>query len=197
MRVLAVYLISALLLLVVAFVIFRVLVRRDYQRHRRLTSFTSSLELLIWLLFVFFPCIYNPVNWLLPWLADPPVSPVLRVVGLASITLGVAVAVMAMVALGGRTTFGQKAEALEQRGLYRVSRNPQLVGGGLMVVGCAVLWPSGYALGWVLLYGVIGHMMVLTEEEHLREVYGEEYVRYCARVPRYLGIPRGSKGAAA
>jgi protein-S-isoprenylcysteine O-methyltransferase Ste14 len=32
----------------------------------------------------------------------------------------------------------------------------------------------------------VGHLMVMTEEEHLREVYGEEYERYCERVPRYL-----------
>ena len=33
--------------------------------------------------------------------------------------------------------------------------------------------------------------MVLTEEEHLRRVFGEDYARYCDRVPRYLG-GRGS-----
>jgi protein-S-isoprenylcysteine O-methyltransferase Ste14 len=59
-----------------------------------------------------------------------------------------------------------------------------------MVIGCAVLWPSWYALGWVVLYGVIGHVMVLTEEEHLRNVYGEEYTVYCKQIPRYVGIPR-------
>jgi len=192
MMVLTVYLISAFILLAAAFVIFRILVRREYQRQHRLTRFTSFLELLIWVLFVFFPCIYNPSDWLWPWFADTPVSPVLRIIGLVSITLGIAVAVVAMVALGMRTTFGRKAEMLEQTGLYRVSRNPQLVGGGLMVIGCVVLWLSWYALGWVMLYGIIGHIMVLTEEEHLRDVYGEEYVRYCERVPRYLGIPQGS-----
>ncbi|MBF8295644.1 MAG: hypothetical protein HW389_2189 [Bacteroidetes bacterium] len=30
----------------------------------------------------------------------------------------------------------------------------------------------------------------MTEEEHLRSIYGEEYERYCERVPRYLGFPR-------
>jgi len=28
--------------------------------------------------------------------------------------------------------------------------------------------------------------VVLTEEEHLRNIYGEEYVQYCKQVPRYL-----------
>jgi protein-S-isoprenylcysteine O-methyltransferase Ste14 len=58
----------------------------------------------------------------------------------------------------------------------------------LVVIGVVVLWPSWYALGWVVLYGIVVHLMVLTEEEHLRAVHGEEYERYCSRVPRYLGI---------
>jgi protein-S-isoprenylcysteine O-methyltransferase Ste14 len=58
----------------------------------------------------------------------------------------------------------------------------------LLVIGAVVLWPSCYALGWVVLYGIVAHMMVLTEEDHLRDVFGEEYERYCGRVPRYLGI---------
>jgi protein-S-isoprenylcysteine O-methyltransferase Ste14 len=28
--------------------------------------------------------------------------------------------------------------------------------------------------------------MVLTEEEHLRDVFGDEYARYCERVTRYI-----------
>ena len=83
-----------------------------------------------------------------------------------------------------------KVKGLVQSGPYRVTRNPQLVGGSLLVIGVVVLWPSCCALGWVVLYGVVAHMMVLTEEEHLRDVFGEEYERYCGRVPRYLGIPK-------
>jgi protein-S-isoprenylcysteine O-methyltransferase Ste14 len=34
------------------------------------------------------------------------------------------------------------------------------------------------------------YLMVLTEEEHLRNAHGEGYAQYCERVPRYLGFPR-------
>jgi protein-S-isoprenylcysteine O-methyltransferase Ste14 len=191
MIVLAVYLISAFLLLAAAFVIFRVLVRRDYKREGRLTPFTSFLELLVWVLYVCFPYIYNPPDWWFVWFADSPANSALKIIGSALTTSGMAVAVVAMARLGFGRTMGQKAETLQQTGLYRLSRNPQLVGGGLAVLGIAVLWPSWYALGWVVLYGVIGHMMVLTEEEHLRKFHGEAYARYCERVPRYLRLPRG------
>jgi len=32
--------------------------------------------------------------------------------------------------------------------------------------------------------------MATTEEEHLAQVFGEEYQQYCAKVPRYVGIPK-------
>ena len=87
---------------------------------------------------------------------------------------------------------GLEVNVLRQSGPYRLTRNPQLLGYGLVVAGLALLWPSWYALGWASLYPVITHMMVLTEEEHLRSVFGEEYERYCQRVPRYVGF-RGPK----
>jgi protein-S-isoprenylcysteine O-methyltransferase Ste14 len=75
-------------------------------------------------------------------------------------------------------------------GPYRVTRNPQLMGGALLIVGYIVLWPSWYALGWLALFAVMTHLMVLTEEEHLRRIHREGYERYCKQVPRYLGFPR-------
>jgi protein-S-isoprenylcysteine O-methyltransferase Ste14 len=57
----------------------------------------------------------------------------------------------------------------------------------LIVIGYALLWPTWHSLGWVLLYALIAHVMVITEEEHLRGVHGEAYLRYCQRVPRYFG----------
>jgi hypothetical protein len=43
-----------------------------------------------------------------------------------------------------------------------------------------------YSLGWLVMYGLTGHMMVITEGENLRNVYDEVYVEYYDRVPRYL-----------
>jgi protein-S-isoprenylcysteine O-methyltransferase Ste14 len=184
------YSIAMVSLLVATFVVFRILVRHDYRQKGRLTRLTGSLELLLWMLFIFLPCIYNPIDWLLAWFGDAPVGPILRIVGWVSLTVGIVLTIAAMTKLGIGKTMGQKTEGLQQTGLYRLSRNPQIVGGGLMIIGCAVLWPSWYALGWVVLYGVIGHVMVLTEEEHLRNVYGEEYTLYCKQIPRYVGVPR-------
>ena len=58
-------------------------------------------------------------------------------------------------------------------------------------------WPSLYALGWLVMYSLISHWMVITEEEHLTRIFGEEYLMYFSEVPRYLGIPKKVKEASA
>jgi protein-S-isoprenylcysteine O-methyltransferase Ste14 len=181
-----VYFLSAFLLIVTAFVIFRVVVRRDYQRKGRLTLVSSFLEVLVWGLYLNFPSLYNPPTWY--WSPNVPVSGLARVVGLLCVAVGLASGFGTMLWFGLRRAFGLQVKGLVQSGAYRVTRNPQLVGFSLVVIGVVVLWPSWYALGWVVLYGIVVHLMVLTEEEHLRAVHGEEYERYCSRVPRYLGI---------
>ena len=80
---------------------------------------------------------------------------------------------------------------LKQSGMYGLSRNPQTVAFLLAMVGYLVLWPSWYGLGSVAIVAVMSHTMVVTEEEHLRASFGEEYVRYCRGVPRYLGPAGG------
>lgn len=185
------YLVAALLLLLTAWVVFRLLVRRSYQQRGRLSPLLGFLELLVWLLYVAFPTLYNPLDWWLVWFANPPVGPVLTLVGSVLVVLGMGSAVAAMLSLGMGVVMGQQAGELKQTGWYGLTRNPQIVGMWLAVIGVALLWPSWYALGWVVMGAAIAHMMVLTEEDHLRRTLGESYQAYCHIVPRYVGLPRG------
>jgi protein-S-isoprenylcysteine O-methyltransferase Ste14 len=184
---LPIYLISACLLLVSAFVVFRVLVRRDYQRRGRLTLFSTVLETAIFFLLGTFTWIDLPSDW-------PPshVNPFLRVIGLICIAVGLTMALIAMARFGLCRSLGREVNVLKQSGLYSLTRNPQIVAFALAMIGYALLWPSWHTLGWVLLYAAMAHMMALAEEEHLLNIHGEEYVQYCARVPRYLGFRRRS-----
>ena len=75
----------------------------------------------------------------------------------------------------GRTSFGQDNGSLRTDGLYRYSRNPQLVGGFLLIPGYAMLWPSWQGAAWASLWLAIAQLMVRTEEEHLRHVFGAAY----------------------
>jgi protein-S-isoprenylcysteine O-methyltransferase Ste14 len=181
-----VYFIAAFLLLGAAFVVFRVFVRRDYQRKGQLTPLSGFLELLVWGLFMGFPYLYNPSGWTAFWSPDVPVTTPLRITGIICITVGLASAFGTMLWFGLRPAFGWEVNKLIQTGPYRLTRNPQLVAGSLLIIGTILLWPSWYALGWAVLYGAVAHIMVITEEEHLRKVFSEEYVIYCEQVPRYF-----------
>jgi protein-S-isoprenylcysteine O-methyltransferase Ste14 len=171
-------------------VIFRRIVRHDYKENGRLTLLSFFLQLLIWCLFFAFPCIYNPIRWAWTQSEISHALPILGRIVWACVWIGVAVVVGAMFWLGLPRSFGQKGRKLESSGPYRVARNPQIVGGAIIIIGCVSLWPSGYTIGWLALFAAMAHMMVLAEEEHLHRTYGEEYERYYNQVPRYLGFSR-------
>jgi protein-S-isoprenylcysteine O-methyltransferase Ste14 len=189
---LPVYSVSVLVLVVATFIVFRLLVRRDYRRRGRLTALSSLLELLVWASYMGFPYLYNPPQWAWFWSQEVPVGPTLRIIGVTCIAAGLVSAFGTMAWFGLRRAFGLEVGQLIRLGPYRFTRNPQLLGGSLLVIGSVLLWPSWYAVGWAVLYGVVAHLMVLTEEEHLRAVFGDAYVRYCEQVPRYLGLRRRS-----
>jgi protein-S-isoprenylcysteine O-methyltransferase Ste14 len=186
--VLAVYVTSLVLLAIGGLVVFRLIVRRCCRRQRRLTPFPFFLQLLLWGHFMAFPCIYNPFSW--AW-SQPDASQcmsILAIIGWSLVWIGLLTTGIAMGTLGLPRSFGQGSRRVQVSGLYRVTRNPQLLGGLLLVIGYAVLWPSWYALGWVALYAFLAHMMVLTEEDFLLQIHGEHFREYCRRVPRYIGI---------
>jgi protein-S-isoprenylcysteine O-methyltransferase Ste14 len=118
----------------------------------------------------------------------------MQVGGSALIILGLVSVVGTMGRLGFRRSLGQEVDSLRVTGPYAISRNPQVVCGYLIIAGIAVRWPSWYAVGWVGLMWLALHMMVITEEEHLRTVFGSEYAAYSERVPRYLRLAAGGRG---
>lgn len=170
-------------LLAAAFLVFA-RVRLDYRTRGRLSRPIAILQ-------VGFLCVYalssyafldsrlSHVNTVgLPY----PVALVLMMVGLLMV-------VFSMPFLG-RRSFGREVGSLGASGLYRYSRNPQLVGGFFFLVGYAMLWPSWKGALWASMWLVIAHLMVRGEEEHLENIFGQEYRDYSARAPRYLGLPK-------
>ena len=81
----------------------------------------------------------------------------------------------------------QDTEELTRSGIYRWSRNPQYVGWFLFLLGFALTDWSLWCLAALLVVAVSLHLLVLVEEEHLRRVFGEQYINYCQKVPRYGG----------
>jgi protein-S-isoprenylcysteine O-methyltransferase Ste14 len=73
-------------------------------------------------------------------------------------------------------------------GLYRVSRNPMYIAVVLMLIG----WAVGFRSRALTIYAVVVMLafhlrVVFGEEPWLARRHGEEWVRYRARVPRWLG----------
>lgn len=100
--------------------------------------------------------------------------------------VGFAAAFSIMVWFGMRRAFGLSANELITQGPYKINRNPQIIGSYLLVIGIALQWPSPYVFGWVLMFALISHWMIIAEEEHLSQIFGEEYQGYRSEVPRYV-----------
>ena len=82
------------------------------------------------------------------------------------------------------------AGKLTQSGPYRWSRNPQYVGLFLFLLGFALNDWSLWCLAALLVAAINLHLLVLVEEEHLRRVFGEQYVEFYRKIPRYAGWGR-------
>lgn len=188
------YLILLAALLAAGLSIFRGPVRSDYRRFGRLRTATGLMEWALMLAIFAFPYLYSPACWALVW-SCPASGPAWgRVVGLLLITVGGLLSFGSMAWLGLRRSTGLQVNVVFDRGPYRWTRNPQVLFGMAMILGVVCVWPSAYALGWLIASLILFHTMVLTEEEHLTRVHGDAYRDYCRRIPRYLGKPTSGSG---
>jgi len=181
---------SAPLYAVVAFGLFAValgifsIAQRDYRKYRMLPWRTV---LLLLVLFVVVCPVMGYLGGLGPW-PRPKEPLVLYWMGTIVGAFGILSFLVASVNLGLERTFCHKVDTVVQSGMYRFSRNPQLLFGILAFSGIALASLSWNGLIFALQFAAVGHAMVLFEEEHLRHALGANYVAYCAKTPRYIGI---------
>jgi protein-S-isoprenylcysteine O-methyltransferase Ste14 len=71
-------------------------------------------------------------------------------------------------------------------GLYRVSRNPQMIMLNLVGIGISITIGSGIAIILIVLGHFFSHFRILGEEKRLLEQYGDSYREYMEKVPRYF-----------
>ena len=81
------------------------------------------------------------------------------------------------------------ATALITGGIYRWTRNPMYTGGAPVMIGIAIV----FALDWLPLLMIPSWLtlhfgVVRREEKYLEQKFGDDYRRYCAQVPRYIGL---------
>ncbi len=78
---------------------------------------------------------------------------------------------------------------LVTEGIYARSRNPMYVGVLAFVGGLAVVFASGAVATYGAVLALAFHAReVLWEEPRLRRQFGNRYVRYCTRVPRWFSL---------
>jgi len=87
--------------------------------------------------------------------------------------------------------FNFKNTLLDQpvtRGLYRISRHPQILMLFIMSIGICITIGSGLVLFIVIISSLFLHSRDLAEEEACLERYGDSYRNYMKLVPRYFLI---------
>lgn len=98
-----------------------------------------------------------------------------------------------LVALGliglGKALFDFRNTPLDEpvtRGLYRVSRHPQIVMSSLVILGACIAVGSWLALIFWAAARLLEHFGILAEEEVCLSQYSEAYQAYLQQVPRYF-----------
>ena len=83
---------------------------------------------------------------------------------------------------------GTEPGSLVKSGPYRYSRNPQVLGWGLALLGASVAGRSPKALLLTVAFFLLHRLYFVSEEQHLERVFGEEYQRYRSKTPRFLRL---------
>ena len=95
------------------------------------------------------------------------------------------------IVLGGGLHFWSKGCLTQNRrlttaGPYRFTRNPFYLANLLIDAGlCLVIGKPGVAVGFLLLWTLAYRDTIAREEQRLAELFGDEYERYRALVPRF------------
>ena len=180
------YLVGSIVLILISFYVFRVIVRKDYLNKNRLSPASYILEILVFALHANFPYLYLSADW--PDLPPLPDNNLLVFSAAVPIVVGSIILVTAFLKLGYKPSLGMDKNRLKTSGIYQYSRNPQLVGYGLILFGFLLLYLSWYSFGWFLIYLIISYFMTKSEEEFLILKYQDEYKEYCEAVPRAIRL---------
>jgi len=109
-----------------------------------------------------------------------------NIVGFISFILGTFLYIISMYSFAR-----PQSDGLNNKGLYRFSRNPMYVAFFLYFLGIALITESILYLIVVIIFQISVHYIILSEERACLSEFGKEYKRYMNEVNRYLGRSRG------
>jgi protein-S-isoprenylcysteine O-methyltransferase Ste14 len=137
------------------------------------------------------------VGFLVPLLILASAGPRSRFEALGMVPLGAGIILLLWCVrdfyVVGRGTLAPWAppRGLVVTGLYRFSRNPMYIGVLLVLWGWAFSFRSTSIAAYAVVIMLAFHVrVVLGEEPWLARTYGEQWIRYKAQVPRWIGVHR-------
>jgi protein-S-isoprenylcysteine O-methyltransferase Ste14 len=141
---------------------------------------SKSLIMVFWANFI--------IGWALTWFIHYSINLAFWI-GLCVIVFGEVVYALGYMAMKEHP---EKKQAVVDWGIYRVSRHSHVLAGMICLLGVVIMgWSPGsivYTILWVyfVLNLVLMHIGVLNEEKLNIERFGQGYVAYMKKVPRYI-----------
>ncbi|MCK5004126.1 MAG: hypothetical protein KAS21_03515 [Candidatus Aminicenantes bacterium] len=181
------YLLLQLILITCSYFYYNNFIKNVYLKNGKLTFLAGFSQFGIFAIHGFL--LYLPNFLFTNWPAIE-VETISFLTGFIVCSVSLLILILGFVNLGSfLRTMGINSNKLKVSGIYKYSRNPQILGYGLLLAGFGVLWPSWYIFAGLISYAFIIHKMVLTEEIHLENLYADKYVSYCNKTPRYFRYP--------
>jgi len=81
-------------------------------------------------------------------------------------------------------------DKLVTRGIYHYSRNPMQLSVVILIVGIGIASASWIFLLLSVVYMIVPLWWLNIEERHLLKLYGDAYLEYTKRTPRWIGMPK-------
>jgi len=141
----------------------------------------------VWALFGFI-AVFPEYRIFVPLLIQDQIPEVQKLMAVILLIPANLIIVPAYLSMGLVTHIGLPIGKHELRtgGIYRISRNPMYASFIFLNTATFLFLPSVLLLV-VMLYGMlVHHFIILGEEKFLESEFGQEYLKYKARVPRYL-----------
>jgi protein-S-isoprenylcysteine O-methyltransferase Ste14 len=105
--------------------------------------------------------------------------------------IGALLVIVAQVQMGRAWRIGVRegdAPLFVSHGLFRFSRNPIFVGMVLVGLAAALAASTYWAWAALMVFMVSCAVQVRIEERHLEASFGQAYLDFCAKVPRWIGM---------
>jgi len=106
-------------------------------------------------------------------------------IGLFVYLLGVVIGTIAMYDF-----YSTAVDKLVTKGVYRISRNPMYLSVFLIFFGTGIACVSWLFLLLIMVFVILSHILVSTEERFCLKRYGKSYQEYLNRTSRWIGLPK-------